>query len=57
VVKDHPLLPTKEQCALMDELVQEMDLDVYATKHSSLDDEEEDDKNIVMERYVCLTDP
>jgi ATP-dependent DNA helicase 2 subunit 2 len=52
VVKEHPLLPTKEQSTLMDELVQEMDLDVYAAKQVSEDDEdEEDEKKLVMDRY------
>ena len=55
MVKDHPLLPTKEQSALMDELVQEMDLDVYAAKQTQEDDEdEEDDKKLVMDRYGAL---
>ncbi|ORX39724.1 SPOC like C-terminal domain-containing protein [Kockovaella imperatae] len=31
-VTEHPLLPTKEQCALMDDLVEGMDLDAYADK-------------------------
>ena len=57
-VKDHPLLPTKEQSDLMDKLVEGMDLDAYAAKH--LDDparegDGEDDKDIVMERSVLLT--
>ena len=39
----------------MDELVQEMDLDVYAAKQSQEDDEdEEDDKKLVMDRYGAL---
>lgn len=55
MVKDHPLLPTKEQSALMDELVQEMDLDVYAAKQTQEDDEDqEDDKKLVMDRYGAL---
>nr|XP_019042867.1 hypothetical protein I302_08576 [Kwoniella bestiolae CBS 10118]OCF21797.1 hypothetical protein I302_08576 [Kwoniella bestiolae CBS 10118] len=38
VVKEHPLLPTTEQCDLMDDLVQSMDLDDEAMS------EEEDDE-------------
>lgn len=30
VLTEHPLLPTKEQCGLMDELVAGMDLDAFA---------------------------
>lgn len=49
VVTEHPLLPTEEQCDLMDELVDAMDLDEYASKEQAekkkareaeLDDEE-----------------
>ena len=55
MVKEHPLLPTKEQIALMDKLVQDMDLDVYAAKQTREDDEdEEDDKKLVMDRYGAL---
>ena len=31
VIEEHPLLPTAEQCDLMDELVDALDLDAYAT--------------------------
>ncbi|WWD01563.1 hypothetical protein V866_008508 [Kwoniella sp. B9012] len=34
VVKEHPLLPTDEQCKLMDDLVQSMDLDTYAKEQA-----------------------
>jgi len=53
VVTEHPLLPTREQSVLMDELVQEMDLDAYAAKQAGDDndnEEDEDSKNLVMER-------
>lgn len=55
MVKDHPLLPTKEQCDLMDQLVQGMDLDAYASKHAAdgaLEGENEDDKDLVMKGSV-----
>lgn len=32
VITEHPLLPTQEQCDLMDELVTGMDLDEYAKR-------------------------
>jgi ATP-dependent DNA helicase 2 subunit 2 len=32
VIETHPLLPTDEQCDLMDELVDALDLDAYATR-------------------------
>ena len=32
VIKEHPLIPTDEQCDLMDELVIGMDLDQYAQR-------------------------
>ena len=32
VITEHPLLPTEEQCGLMDGLVQTMDLDGYAAR-------------------------
>lgn len=30
MLKEHPLLPTEEQCELMDKFVAAMDLDEYA---------------------------
>lgn len=54
MVEEHPLLPTKEQCQLMDEFVQGMDLDAYAARHADHENVDEDDKDIVMERYVPL---
>jgi ATP-dependent DNA helicase 2 subunit 2 len=54
VVRDHPLLPTKEQSMLMDNLVEGMDLDKYAAKQRDEkegdDENEDDDKRLVMER-------
>jgi ATP-dependent DNA helicase 2 subunit 2 len=32
IITEHPLLPTPEQCDLMDELVDALDLDEYAQK-------------------------
>jgi ATP-dependent DNA helicase 2 subunit 2 len=32
IIEEHPLLPTQEQCDLMDEFVQSMDLDAHALK-------------------------
>lgn len=52
MVEEHPLLPTKEQSGLMDELVQGMDLDAYAAKHADHANIDKDDKDIVMERCV-----
>ena len=37
----------------MDELVQGMDLDAYAAKHADHANMDEDDKDVVMERYAC----
>lgn len=56
-VNDHPLLPTKEQCTLMDDLVEGMDLDRYAAKQLDEDErvEDEDDKHLVMNGYVDIT--
>ena len=51
-VTEHPLLPTDEQCELMDELVDTLDLDDYATrmreeqKRSSAEQREEDDEEM-----------
>lgn len=39
----------------MDEFVQGMDLDGYAAKHADHANLDEDDKDIVMERYVDQT--
>lgn len=39
----------------MDQLVSEMDLDAYAAKHTDHLEQDEDDKDIVMERYVVWT--
>ncbi|TYJ53339.1 hypothetical protein B9479_006054 [Cryptococcus floricola] len=36
VIEKHPLLPTEEQCDLMDELVKGMDLDEYAKEQHAL---------------------
>ncbi|WVR05055.1 hypothetical protein IAU60_002067 [Kwoniella sp. DSM 27419] len=54
VIEEHPLLPTQEQCDLMDELVEAMDLDEYAkdkarrekAANSDEEMEEEDDDDI-----------
>ncbi|WRT66986.1 uncharacterized protein IL334_003952 [Kwoniella shivajii] len=48
VITEHPLLPTEEQCELMDELVGSMDLDAYAKEQakkekSNVEGEEEDE--------------
>lgn len=32
MIEEHPLLPTEEQCDLMDELLDALDLDDYATR-------------------------
>lgn len=47
VVESHPLLPTEEQCGLMDELVEAMDLDAYAKEKMKEEngDEEMDDED------------
>lgn len=44
ILTEHPLLPTKEQSLLMDELVLGMDLDEYAReeKRKAQEDEEQD---------------
>ncbi|KAK4688057.1 ATP-dependent DNA helicase 2 subunit 2, partial [Tremellales sp. Uapishka_1] len=49
VLEKHPLLPTEEQCELMDELVSSMDLDSVAApmtngEHAEDEDEDMDDK-------------
>ncbi|WVQ71493.1 hypothetical protein IAR50_001031 [Cryptococcus sp. DSM 104548] len=36
VIEKHPLLPTEEQCDLMDELVKGMDLDEYAKEQQAM---------------------
>ena len=47
-ITEHPLLPTKQQCQLMDDLVQGMDLDAYAAQQAKLsgssDEAEEEDE-------------
>ena len=40
VITEHPLLPTEEQCELMDELVDALDLDEYAQKLHDVEKEE-----------------
>nr|XP_019013387.1 uncharacterized protein I206_01453 [Kwoniella pini CBS 10737]OCF52168.1 hypothetical protein I206_01453 [Kwoniella pini CBS 10737] len=49
VVKEHPLLPTDEQCELMDDLVQSMDLDMYAREQAKRKKDEEEDQEIWFE--------
>ena len=44
VVTEHPLLPTKEQCSLMDELVQGMDLDAHTAQNDKGNDEDMDEE-------------
>ena len=42
-ITEHPLLPTKDQCELMDELVQGMDLDAYAAQQAKLGNGDDED--------------
>ena len=42
VIAEHPLLPTDEQCELMDELVSGMDLDGYARRKRREEDGDEE---------------
>ncbi|WWC61275.1 uncharacterized protein I303_103856 [Kwoniella dejecticola CBS 10117] len=42
VVKEHPLIPTDEQCELMDDLVGSMDLDEYAKRQAKRDEDDVD---------------
>ncbi|EIW69540.1 hypothetical protein M231_07455 [Tremella mesenterica] len=47
VITEHPLIPTQDQCDLMDDFVQSMDLDIYArslAKTSTLNAGEEGDE-------------
>lgn len=52
VIDAHPLLPTDEQCELMDELVAGMDLDAYAKEQAREEDGEDEDMADEDEEYV-----
>lgn len=42
MLKEHPLLPNDEQCDLMDQLVEGLDLDALGEKqHAGANDEQE----------------
>jgi hypothetical protein len=43
VLKEHPLLPTDEQCDLMDKFVQAMDLDEFVASVQIKQEDREDD--------------
>ncbi|KAK6902779.1 hypothetical protein I203_108038 [Kwoniella mangroviensis CBS 8507] len=48
VVKEHPLLPTDEQCELMDDLVQSLDLDTYAKEQAKRERQQSGDEDEAM---------